>query len=65
MPAVPIVPLTLIVPATVTVPLANIVTGVFAAFCIKVTVTPAGILTVVKLKTPFGGSVKLVLAIGA
>jgi len=57
--------LTLIVPATVTVPVASIVTGVLAAFLAKVTVTPVGILIVVKLKTPFGGSVKVVLAVGA
>lgn len=65
MPNVPIVPLTLIVPATVTVPLANIITGVFAAFFTKLTVTPEGILTVVKLKTPLGGKVNVVLAVGA
>jgi hypothetical protein len=57
--------LTLIVPDTVTVPLASNVTGVLAAFLEKVTVTPEGILTVVKLKTPFAGSVKAVLPVGA
>jgi len=55
----------LIVPATVTVPVASKVTGVLAAFLAKVTVTPEGILIVVKLKTPFGGSVNVVVAAGA
>jgi hypothetical protein len=35
------------VPATVTSLVANIVTGVLAAFLLNVTVTPAGIVTVV------------------
>jgi len=44
---------------------ASKVTGVLAAFLAKVTVTPEGILIVVKLKTPFGGSVNVVVAAGA
>ena len=40
-------------------------TGVLAAFRANVTVTPAGIVTVVKLKTPLGGSGTVVLAVGA
>ena len=40
------------------------VTGVFAAFFVKRTVTPDGMLTVVKLKTPEGGSVRVVVAVG-
>jgi hypothetical protein len=40
-------PLTLIVPAMVTSPVANNVTGVLAALGEKVTVTPAGMVTVV------------------
>jgi hypothetical protein len=55
------VPLTSIVPAIVTSPVAKIVTGVFVAFRVNRTVTPAGILTVVKLKAPLGGSVSVVV----
>ena len=47
----------LIVPAIVTSLVARIVTGVLAAFRAKVTVTPAGIFTVVKFNTPPGGNV--------
>jgi hypothetical protein len=63
--APPSPPLTLSVPLIVTSPVARIVTGVFAAFFEKVTVTPAGIVTVVKLNTPLGGSVRVVFAAGA
>jgi hypothetical protein len=41
-------PLRLMAPAITTFPLASIVTGVLAAFRVKVTVTPAGMLIVVK-----------------
>jgi hypothetical protein len=58
-------PLTLSVPLIVTSPVARIVTGVFAPFLAKVTVTPAGIVTVVKLNTPLGGSASVVFAAGA
>jgi hypothetical protein len=40
-------PFTLTVPAIVTSPVASIVTGVLAAFGVKVTVTPEGMLIVV------------------
>src|SRR2546425_666974 len=63
-PTPPADPLTSIVPAMVTFPLARIVTGVFAALRVKVTVTPAGMFTVVKLKTPLAGNVSVVLAVG-
>ena len=45
-PEPPFCPLTLIVPLMVTSPEARIVTGVLAAFGVKVTVTPVGILNV-------------------
>jgi hypothetical protein len=48
----------------VTVPVAKRITGVLAAFLVKVTVTPVGTLMVVKLKTPLGGSVRVVLLVG-
>jgi hypothetical protein len=48
----------------VTLPVASIVTGVLAAFRVKVTVTPAGMLIVVKLNTPSGGSVSVVFVVG-
>jgi hypothetical protein len=54
----------LIVPAMVTLPVASIVTGVLAALRVKVTVTPAGMLIVVKLNAPSGGSVSVVLLVG-
>jgi hypothetical protein len=54
----------LIVPAMVTLPLASSVTGVLAALRVKVTVTPAGMLIVVKLNTPLGGRVSVVLVVG-
>jgi hypothetical protein len=54
----------LIVPAIVTLPLASIVTGVLVAFRVKVTVTPAGMLMVVKLKTPDAGSASVVFVVG-
>src|SRR5437899_6635026 len=60
----PPAPFRLIVPAMATSPVANIVTGVLVLFWVKVTVTPDGMLTVVKLKTPLGGSVTVVLAVG-
>jgi hypothetical protein len=51
LPAVPVggdaLPLTLIVPAMVTAPVARMTTGVFAPFFWKVIVTPTGMLTVV------------------
>jgi hypothetical protein len=37
---------------------------VFAAFLLNFTVTPAGMFTVVKLKTPLGGRLSVVLAVG-
>jgi hypothetical protein len=43
----PAVPSRKIVPAIVTSPVASIVTGVFAAFGVNATSTPAGILMVV------------------
>jgi hypothetical protein len=48
----------------VTFPLASQTTGVFVAFFLKVTVTPAGMLTVVKLNTPLGGNSNSVLTVG-
>jgi hypothetical protein len=60
----PLPPFRLIVPATVTLPLASMVTGVLAAFRVKVTVTPAGMLIVVKLNTPLGGRASVVLVVG-
>jgi hypothetical protein len=53
------------VPVIVTFPEAKIMTGVFAAFGVNVTVTPAGTFTVVKLKTPLGGRATVVLVAGA
>jgi hypothetical protein len=41
-----------VLPVIVTLPLARIVTGVFAAFLTKVRVIPVGTETVVKFKTP-------------
>jgi hypothetical protein len=49
----------------VTFPEAKIVTGALAAFRVKVTVTPTGISTVVKLNTPLDGTVSTVFAVGA
>ena len=46
-PLAPGEPATSIVPAIVTLPVARIVTGVFATFFVKVTVTPVGMFTVV------------------
>ena len=57
-------PFTLIVPAMVTPNVVRIITGVLLAFGVKVTVTPAGILTVVKLKTPLAGTCNTVFAVG-
>jgi hypothetical protein len=57
-------PDTLMAPAIVTSPVARMTTGVLAAFFVNVTATPEGIFTVVKLKTPLGGSVSVVLAVG-
>jgi hypothetical protein len=48
----------------VTFPVARRTAGVLAAFFVKVTVTPLGILMVVKLKTPLGGRVSTVLLLG-
>jgi hypothetical protein len=52
------------VPAIVTSPLASMVTGVLVALRVNRTVTPAGILIVVKLNTPLGGSASVVFAVG-
>jgi len=54
----------LIVPAIVTSPEASIVTGVLVVFGVKVTVTPTGIVMVVKLNLPLGGTAKAVLLVG-
>ena len=51
-------------PAIVTSPLARKTTGVFRAFFLNETVTPAGMLTDVKLNTPLGGSVSSVFTVG-
>src|SRR5438128_11861496 len=64
LPAPPAEPLTSIVPTMVTSPWARIVTGVFAALRVKRTVTPPGMFTVVKLKTPVAGSVSVRFADG-
>jgi hypothetical protein len=40
----------------VTALVARSTTAVFAAFRLKVTVTPLGMVSVVKLNTPFGGN---------
>jgi hypothetical protein len=52
------------VPLIATFPVASRITGVLAAFRVKLTVTPAGILIVVKLNTPLGGRVSVVLLVG-
>jgi hypothetical protein len=52
------------VPAMVTLPLASSVTGVLDALRVKVTVTPAGMLMVVKLNTPDGGSASVAFVVG-
>jgi len=52
------------IPATVTSPLASSVTGVLAALRPKRTVTPAGILIVLKLNTPPAGSGIVTFAVG-
>src|ERR1044072_1954821 len=46
----------LIVPAITTSPLARIVSGLLVALRVNVIVTPTGMLTVVKLKTPLSGT---------
>jgi hypothetical protein len=51
-------------PAIVTLPLARSVTGVFVALRVNLTVTPTGMLIVVKLNTPLGGSVSVVVVVG-
>jgi hypothetical protein len=48
----------------VTLPLARIVTGVLVTLRVNVTVTPAGMFTVVKLKTPLAGNVSVVFVAG-
>jgi hypothetical protein len=48
-------PLTSIFPAIVTAPVARMMTGVFLALRPNLTVTLAGMLIVVKLKTPLSG----------
>jgi hypothetical protein len=60
----PLVAETSIVPAMLTLPVASIVTGVFATLRTKRTVTPEGIVTLVKLKMPFGGGVSVTFAVG-
>src|SRR5438046_7814358 len=60
----PLVAETSSVPAIVTLAVARSVTGVFAALRVKRTMTPDGMLMVVKLKTPFAGSVSVVLVVG-
>src|SRR5206468_5424073 len=57
-------PLTSTVPAIVTLPLARSVTGVLAAFGMNFTVTPLGMLIVVKLNTPACGSVNVLSVVG-
>jgi hypothetical protein len=64
-PARPFAPLASIVPATTTSPEASIVTGVLALLGANRTVTPTGIFTVVKLKTPLAGTVKVISLVGA
>jgi len=59
-----LLPLTSIVPAIVTFPVARMVTGVFVAFRVNFTVTVFGMFTVVKLKTPLAGNVSVVFAVG-
>src|SRR5215213_670383 len=46
----------LMVPAINTSPLASIVSGLLVELRVKVIVTPVGMLTVVKLKTPLSGT---------
>jgi hypothetical protein len=53
-----------IVPAIVTFPVASRVTGVLAAFRVNFTVTPLGMFTVVKWKTPLAGNVSVVFVAG-
>jgi hypothetical protein len=60
----PALPATLIVPLINTSPVVKIVTGVLEAFGVKVTVTPVGMLIVVKLNTPEGGTWSVVLVLG-
>src|SRR5262249_51059722 len=57
-------PLMSMTPAIVTFPEARSVTGVFVALRVKLTVTPTGILMVVRLKIPLGGMATLVFAVG-
>jgi hypothetical protein len=52
------------IPAIVTLPLASSVTDVFATLRANRTVTPEGMLTVVKLKTPLGGRFTVTLPVG-
>src|SRR5262249_11381017 len=61
----PLVAETSTVPAMVMLPVARIVTGVFAALRVNRTVTPEGIVTFVKLKTPLGGTASVTFAGGA
>jgi hypothetical protein len=65
LPLPPGPPLTSSTPAIVTLLVASSVTGVLAALRVKRTVTPAGMVIVVKLNTPEGGSVSVVLEAGA
>jgi hypothetical protein len=60
----PVPPFKLIVPAITAFPLASIVTGVLVALRVKVTVTPTGMLMVVKLNTPDGGRASVVFVVG-
>ncbi len=54
----------LMVPATFTSPDANITTGVLVVFLPKVTVTPDGMFTEVKLNTPLSGNCSRVFTVG-
>jgi hypothetical protein len=58
-------PLTSILPAMVTFPVASMYTGVLLAFLAKETVTPKGMLIVVKLNMPLAGICKTVSMVGA
>jgi len=60
-PFVPVAPEMSTVPLIVTLPVASHVTGVLVALCTNLTVTLKGMLIVVKLKTPLGGTVNVVM----
>jgi len=65
-PGVPGCPLTFTIEpaARDTSPVAKIATGVFVALGVNVTVTPVGIVTVVKWNIPLVGTGNVVLAVG-